>query len=542
MAAMNATLEAGIDLVVHDDPPRHLKLGAQVLLGRAAHCDVVLRGWRVAAEHLRLVLSPMGIWLEDLGSVSGTQLQGRRVSRAGPIGAGEIITVGSHRLSVQPRAAVSMAPAVVASSDVLLSKPETPAIPIALQAELHRRLLQAIDLRQHDLSRLSPAALRDRLRPDVEQLIEQWPGGLPAGVDAEQLAQCTLDEAVGLGPLEPLLADESITEIMVNGPDDVWVEQAGRLRRVACQFSSAQSIRQVIDRIAGPLGRRIDEGCPMVDARLPDGSRLNAVIGPVSLRGPVITIRRFSRELPKLGALAEAGTLSAAMHTFLAHAVKQRLSVLISGGTGAGKTTLLNALAACIPHEERLITIEDAAELRFDHPHCLALEARPANAEGQGAITIRDLLRNALRMRPNRIIIGECRGAEALDLLGSMQTGHDGSLATLHANSPRDALSRLETLVLMAGLELPLAAIREQIASALDLVVQVARLPDGARRVVSIAEVGRVESGMIALQPLFEFDMVSGRHEAVGLPPQVQERWRAQGCALPASLFEVRRA
>ncbi len=530
---------AGIDVVVHDDPPQTLQLGAQVLLGRASHCDVVLRGWRVAAEHLRLVLHPTGILLEDLGSVGGTQLQGRRVSRAGPVGPGEMITVGGHQVSVKTRTVQPKVSAAVGPAEPQARVDNAlPEVPIALQAELHRRLLQAIDLRQHDLSRLSAAALRERLRPEVDALIAQWPAGLPAGVDACRLAECTLDEAVGLGPLEPLLADDTVTEIMVNGPEDVWIEQAGRLRRVPCRFSSSQSIRQIIDRIAGPLGRRIDEGCPMVDARLPDGSRLNAVIGPVSLRGPVITIRRFGRDLPQLDALAQAGALSEAMRIFLQHAVRQGLSMLIAGGTGAGKTTLLNALAACIPGEERLITIEDAAELRFEHPHRIALESRPANAEGQGAITIRDLLRNALRMRPNRIIIGECRGPEAMELLAAMTTGHDGSLATLHANSPRDALARLETLVLMAGLELPLTAIREQIASALDLVVQVARLPDGQRRVVSIAEVGRIESGTIALQPIFEFDGHAGRHRGMGLPPHVQERWHAQGCALPAHLFE----
>ena len=333
---------------------------------------------------------------------------------------------------------------------------------------------------------------------------------MPAGVDPAALCQEVLDEAVGLGPLEPLLAAADVTEIMVNRHDEIYVERQGRLYRHPAAFSSEQSVRWAIDRVVTPLGRRIDEAAPMVDARLPDGSRMHAIIPPAAIRGASLTIRKFPGRSLTLDALTRGGSLSTAMAAFLAFGVRARRNLIVSGGTGSGKTTLLNVLSNEIPDAERVITIEDAAELRLEHAHRVALEARPPNAEGKGRIDIRELVRNALRMRPDRIVVGECRGGEAFDMLTAMNTGHEGSLTTLHANSPRDALARLEAMVLMAGLDLPLAAVREHIAASVDLILQSARLADGRRLVTSIVELTGIESGRIQLQELFRFDRRQG--------------------------------
>jgi pilus assembly protein CpaF len=306
--------------------------------------------------------------------------------------------------------------------------------------------------------------------------------------------------------LDDLLRDESITEIMVNGPDSIFVERAGRLTRTNLRFSSQAALQGVIERLLQKTGRRVDESSPMVDARLADGSRVNVVVPPLSLCGPAITIRKFGNRRPDMEALLANGSLSAAMASFLDAAVRCRLNIVVSGGTGSGKTTLLNCLSARIPAGERIVTIEDSAELQLQHENLVSLECRPSNVEGRGQVSIRDLVRNALRMRPDRIVVGECRGGETLDMLQAMNTGHDGSLTTAHANSPRDLLSRLEVMTLMAGMELPLAAVREQIASAVNLIVQQARFPCGARRIVVIAEVTGTESGRIQMQDLFRFE------------------------------------
>ena len=353
--------------------------------------------------------------------------------------------------------------------------------------------------------------LADRLR---ERLVAEARGG-PAGVDAggriralvdreagllgeedrAELSRLVAERSFGLGPLEPLLADASVDEVMVNGPAAVWVERAGRIERADVAFGSEGELRHAIERILAPLGRRVDEAEPLVDARLPDGSRVNVIIPPLSLEGPVLTIRRFRRRGYEAGELVARGTLTAPLRDFLARCVRARVNLLISGGTGSGKTTTLNALSAFIPPGERIVTIEDAAELRLQQPHVVRLEARPANVEGSGEVTIRRLVRNALRMRPDRIVVGEVRGPEALDMLSAMSSGHEGSLSTIHAGSPAEALRRLETLALMADVALPLEAVREQAASALDLVVHQARLPGGGRAVVSVAEVVRVAAG-----------------------------------------------
>jgi pilus assembly protein CpaF len=333
-----------------------------------------------------------------------------------------------------------------------------------------------------------------------------------------------------------LLAAPEITEIMVNRYDEIYVERGGRLWRHPAAFTSEQSVRWVIERIVTPLGRRIDESSPMVDARLPDGSRVHAIIPPVAMKGASLTIRKFPQRRPKMPDLIAAASLSNAMAQFLSLCVKMRKNLVVSGGTGSGKTTLLNILSNEIPDGERIVTIEDAAELRLNHDHLVALEARPANQEGRGHIDIRELVRNALRMRPDRIVVGECRGAEAFDMLTAMNTGHEGSLTTLHANSPRDALGRLESMILMAGLDLPLDAVREHIAASVDLVVQQARLADGRRVVTSIAEVAGMESGRIQLQDLFRFDRQSG-FVGCGALPGFAQRWADEGATLDPGWF-----
>ncbi|MFM2287836.1 MAG: hypothetical protein RL684_979 [Pseudomonadota bacterium] len=367
--------------------------------------------------------------------------------------------------------------------------------------ELHEGVLRELDLKRTDVAGLGDAALRGLVGALARAQIARR--GLPPGLDAERLEQLLLDEVLGLGPLEPLLADESVSEIMVNGPGRVFIERAGRLQQAAASFSSEALLRRIIERMVGAAGRRVDESSPMVDARLRDGSRLNVVLPPLALAGPVVTIRKFTRLRLGLQELVTRGALDVGMAALLQAAVRARRNVIVSGGTGSGKTTLLNALAAQIPAHERILTIEDAAELALQHEHVVGLEARPRNLEGQGEVSIRDLVRNALRMRPDRIIVGECRGGEALDMLQAMNTGHEGSLTTAHANSPRDLLTRLEIMTLMAGVELPLAAIRGQIASAIDLIVQVVRDGAGTRRVSHIVEVTGIDSGVIQTHELY---------------------------------------
>jgi pilus assembly protein CpaF len=407
----------------------------------------------------------------------------------------------------------------------------------------HRRLLEVIDLQRRNLSHFSAEQLRDEVSQAVEAIVFEM-DELPPGITAAELIAEVVDEAVGLGPIERLMAEPDITEIMVNGAADVFVERGGRLQRAAVAFSDELAVRNIIERIVTPLGRRIDEASPLVDARLPDGSRVNAIIAPVALKGPTITIRRFNRRLLSPADLVRLGTVTAPMMAFLEICVRERRSIVVSGGTGSGKTTLLNVLSNLIGEDERLITIEDAAELKLVHEHLVALESRPPNAEGRGAVTIRDLVRNALRMRPDRIIVGECRGGEALDMLQAMNTGHEGSLTTVHANTPRDALSRLEVMSLMSGVELPLAAIRDQIANAVDVIVHQARLRDGSRRITSLIEITGVESGRIQSQELFRFEQSSsaggrivGRHIATGAVPEFYEDLRQRGLDPPLSIF-----
>jgi pilus assembly protein CpaF len=389
---------------------------------------------------------------------------------------------------------------------------------------------------------MDPVALRDRVTADIRRHLAQESG--IARDDRERLVAEIADDILGHGPLERLLADESVTEIMVNGPYEVWVERQGRLFETTVRFNDDSHLRRIINKMVAQVGRRIDESSPMVDARLPDGSRVNAVIPPLSLSGPIVTIRKFSKKRLYFEDLIRLRTLTPETAEFLQRCVLAELNILISGGTGSGKTTLLNALSTAIPESDRIVTIEDAAELRLNQRHVLRLEARPKNIEGEGEITIRDLVRNSLRMRPDRIIVGEVRGPEALDMLQAMNTGHDGSLSTVHANAPRDALARIETMVLMAGYDLPVRAIRQQVSSALELLVHLERLEDGSRRVTSITEVQRMESDVITLQEVYDFKIdrimqdrtVVGSLQPTGLRPTFLHKFEKRGVTLPASM------
>jgi pilus assembly protein CpaF len=386
-------------------------------------------------------------------------------------------------------------------------------------------------------------AMRARVMSDIEAELEHESG--IARTDRRRLADAIADDILGHGPLERPLADDSVTEIMINGPHDIWIERQGRLHETQISFTDEFHLRRIINKIVAQVGRRIDESSPMVDARLPDGSRVNAVLPPLSLSGPLVTIRKFSRRRLAPQDLIRLGTLTPEVVDFLDQCIHAELNMLISGGTGTGKTTLMNALSTSITDEQRIITIEDAAELRLNQRHVLRLEARPKNIEGEGEISIRELVRNSLRMRPDRIIVGEVRGAEALDMLQAMNTGHDGSLSTIHANSPRDALARVETMVLMAGYDLPVKAIRHQVASALDLIIHLERLYDGSRRVTSVTEVQRMESDVITLQEIFRFDLdeissrrVVGGLRPTGLRPTFLHKFERHGIELPLHLFQ----
>jgi pilus assembly protein CpaF len=415
-----------------------------------------------------------------------------------------------------------------------------------VKAAIHRRLIQKLNLDR--VTQLRREVVRAELAQIVESLAtaESTPMTLQ---ERERLAQEVLDEVFGLGPLEPLLKDPTISDILVNTHKDIYIERQGLLERTSVQFRDEAHLLAIIDRIVSAVGRRVDESSPMVDARLADGSRVNAIIPPLAIDGPCLSIRRFGRDPLTVDDLLRNKTLTSGMLALLRGCVYARLNIIISGGTGAGKTTLLNVLSSFISNRERIITIEDAAELQLHQEHVVRLETRPPNIEGRGAILQRQLVINSLRMRPDRIIVGEVRGEEALDMLQAMNTGHDGSLTTIHANSARDALGRLETMVAMCNLNLPEAATRRQIASAIDVVVQVSRLSDGARKVVSIAEITGMEGDIISMQEIFTFKKtglastgaVVGEFQATGIRPRLAERLAASGVNLPASMFEPAR-
>lgn len=414
-----------------------------------------------------------------------------------------------------------------------------------LKEEAREQLFTRLGNRISDTS-MGETQLQELVRREVTALVTN--GSVPLkSEERRRLIKEITDDVLGYGPLQKLLDDDSVTEIMVNGHENVYVEKSGILSRADSRFTSEEHLRRVIERIVGRVGRRIDESAPLVDARLEDGSRVNAIIPPLAFTGSTLTIRKFGRQPLNVDDLVAKGSLSPQMVELLQACVLARLNILVSGGTGTGKTTMLNALSSFIPESERIVTIEDAVELQLQQDHLVRLEARPANIEGRGEIKIRDLVRNSLRMRPDRIIVGEVRGGESLDMLQAMNTGHDGSLSTLHANSPRDAISRLETMVLMAGMDLPLRAIREQIASAVDVIVQLTRLRDGTRRVTHVTEVQGMEGDIITLQDAFLFDYSAGvdahgrflgSAKSTGVRPHFTDKFAEQGIAVSPSIFE----
>jgi pilus assembly protein CpaF len=405
---------------------------------------------------------------------------------------------------------------------------------------IQSRVIQDLDPK---LDLANQVEVRRQIEEIFGRVIDEEGLALTRAERVRMLEQIT-DEIIGLGPMEPLLRDETVTEIMVNGPRQVYIERAGRLELTNVVFQNDDHVMRIIDRIIAPIGRRIDESSPMVDARLTDGSRVNAIIPPLSLIGPVITVRKFSASPFTVDDLIRFGTSTPEMFDFLRACVEARLNIFVSGGTGSGKTTTLNVLSSFIPNDERIITVEDAAELQLRQEHVVTLESRPPNIEGRGAVPIRELVRNCLRMRPDRIIVGECRGGEALDMLQAMNTGHDGSMSTGHANSPRDMLARLETMVLMAGVDLPLRAIREQVSSAVDLIVHQSRLKDGTRRIVNITEVQGMEGDVIVMQDVFVWEQtgvvegkIQGRLRPTGIRPKFVEKFEVMGIHLPRGLF-----
>jgi pilus assembly protein CpaF len=496
-------------------------------IGRHSTNTLTLEDESVSRTHIRVWFGDGSLCIEDT-STNGTHVgdtflhkRAMRAELGAPIGIGAYtlrFLPSSERAEAPapPRRGPAPQPAARASSEntpnvardarANAEARDAEANRLALRREIHLRLLEHLDLATIDVHKANDPSLRPKVLAAVRQIVAGLGDRLPADADRDRLVGEIVDEAVGLGPLERFLNDPTVSEIMVVDPSTIYVECKGRLTRSDIRFTDDERVRAVVERIVTPLGRRIDESSPLVDARLKDGSRVNAVIRPLALRGTAITIRKFSKTPLTLDKLVSYGSLLSSMGDFLVRCVVAKRNIVVSGGTGSGKTTLLNVLSGAIPSDERIVTIEDAAELQLQQPHVVSLETRPANMEGKGEYSIRDLVKNALRMRPDRIVIGECRGGEALDMLQAMNTGHDGSLTTTHANSPREAIARLETLVLMAGVDLPVRAIREQIANSVHIVVQQSRLADGSRKITAISEVvGMGDDGQIELLPIYEF-------------------------------------
>jgi pilus assembly protein CpaF len=547
-------------------------------IGRGEGCQIRLRHADVSERHACLKLSADQGYIEDLGSQNGTWTQGRRVTAPAPLTPGQEIGIGPYLLVVKAVPA-GLRPAGAAASPIPATSflPATPTGPVAgpppvssqrsvpfaappidpkialrreIKNQIHHELVQRLDLKRLTAARIDAAELQQRAKDTLAAVIADVRGKLPPDIDPESLATDIFNEALRLGPLESFLADDSVSEIMINGPQQVFVERNGKLTLTDQSFMDDASVLAIIERIVSPIGRRIDESQPYVDARLPDGSRVNAIIPPLSLTGPCVTIRKFSKIPLNEDDLVRYGTWTPDMAAFLKICVQMRKNIIVSGGTGSGKTTLLNVLSAYIPAAERIVTIEDAAELRLEQPHLVRLEARSPNIEGRGAITIRDLVRNTLRMRPDRIIVGECRGGEALDMLQAMNTGHDGSLTTVHANAPRDVVARLETMVMMSGMDLPSRAIREQITSAVDLIVHESRLSDGSRRITYITEVMGLEGTQTVMQDIFEFvqtgvdanGRVIGALRPTGAVPSFFQELKARGLELDIAMFQPQAA
>ena len=571
-------------------------------VGKADTNLVVLKGFTIGKHQATIHRRGDDFYVEDHGGMLTTDVNGKSVDREyGPLEPEDVIEIGGYRLKVLPEEpVVAPAPAITRPAVTIALPPQQPAAPApqpapvaspapaqaaapvapaataaaaapapapaptkpperepppAISAEaimmrdarqmVQAKLIQAMDLRRVDVSRMGEEELRTTTSALINEVIAAETG-FPAGIDKVKLAKQVLDEVVGLGPLEELLADPKVSEIMVNRFDQIYIERGGKLTLSEVTFTNERAVVQAIERIVAPLGRRIDESSPMVDARLKDGSRVNAVIPPLALKGANITIRKFSKSKLKDDDLIKYGSITRPMMDFMRMAVLHAANIVISGGTGSGKTTLLNVLSNYIPDDERIITVEDAAEVQLGQPHVISLESRPANVEGKGAVHIRDLVKNCLRMRPDRIVIGECRGGEALDMLQAMNTGHDGSLTTAHANTPRDCIARLEVMTLMSGLDLPIRAIREQIASAVHIIIQQSRFPDGSRKVTHITEITGMEGDIITLQDIFLYKQegygadgkIRGRFIATGNIPELYRELAERGIEVDLSIFQ----
>jgi pilus assembly protein CpaF len=541
------------------------------MVGRGEGCRIRLDFPEVSERHAIVTVRDGRVFLEDLHSANGTFVNGEQIDARVELDGSKVVQIGDSLFRVTldgeesgggpadecgaqgPHDEADAARDGEADDEAEDGGEETPQDRMRelrrnVQMQIQRELLKRMDMKRLTLQGVNREGLEDTAREKIRQIIGEVVdnGRLPDGIDPVRLEYDVFNEAIRLGPLEDLLADDTVSEIMVNGPEKVYVERNGRLELSDCQFTDDEGVMAVIERIVAPLGRRIDESQPYVDARLQDGSRVNAIISPLSLSGPTITIRKFSKSALTAEDFMRFGTWTHNAAEFMKLCVLLRKNVIVAGGTGSGKTTLLNLLSGYIPRTERIVTIEDAAELRLRQPHVVRLEARPANIEGKGAVTIRDLVRNSLRMRPDRIIVGECRGGEALDMLQAMNTGHDGSLTTVHANSPRDVVSRLETMVMMSGMELPSKAIREQIASAVDIIIHESRLSDGSRKVVAITEVTGLEGSQIVMQDIFAFrregvaddGTVIGTFKPTGAMPTWFDTLSGRGISVDPAMFD----
>jgi pilus assembly protein CpaF len=554
----------------------------EVTLGRLAGNDLVLNKGNVSKHHAKIVLKAGKYIVVDLKSTNGTFVNGKKIEAPLVVKPTDKIYVGDYIINVEappdegqeegyedendgysgdedeergyeeeePELKnLGNMPASLQNAMRKNRKKLDPGVEAyaSLQKDIHDRLIEYLDLRRMDMDRLGDEELWRRTEKAIQDILDQMDldGEIPSEIDREVLLTDVLNEALGLGPLEAFLADDDISEIMVNHANQIYIEKKGKIKLSDKIFSSNQAVLGVIERIVAPIGRRIDESSPLVDARLKDGSRVNAIIPPLALKGPCITIRKFKRDKLNAGDLVKYKSLTAQMAEFLEMCVKAHKNTVISGGTGSGKTTLLNIISSFIPEDERIVTVEDAAELNLSQDHWVQLESRPPNLEGKGAITIRELVKNCLRMRPDRIVVGECRSGEALDMLQAMNTGHDGSLTTLHANTPRDALARLETMVLMAGMDLPVKAIREQIASAVHMIVQQTRFNDGTRKVTYISEVSGMEVDIVTMQDIFYFKQegfgedgkVRGRFVATGFVPRFYDELQRRGIPVNMGIF-----
>ncbi len=549
-------------------------------IGRGEMCKIRLDFPDVSERHALLTVRGGEVEIKDLHSANGTYVNGEEIDGDTRLDGSKVVQIGASMLRVSDTAvdeALTRAAEERARAEAMtwegesLPPPSTSTLnsPLStlnsqlppplppdpnrelrrnVQEQIQRELLKRMDMKRLTLQGVDREGLEDTAREKIRQIIDEVVanGKFPSALDPIRMEEDVFNEAMRLGPLEELLADDSVSEIMVNGPHKVYVERNGKLQLSDCQFTDDQSVLAVIERIVAPLGRRIDESSPYVDARLSDGSRVNAIIAPLALSGPTITIRKFSKKALTAEDFIRFGTWTHNAAEFMKLCVLLRKNIIVAGGTGSGKTTLLNLLSGYIPESERIVTVEDAAELRLQQPHVVRLEARPPNIEGKGAVTIRDLVKNCLRMRPDRIIVGECRGGEALDMLQAMNTGHDGSLTTVHANSPRDVISRLETMVLMSGMELPSRAIREQIASAVDIIIHESRLSDGSRKVVAITEVTGLEGSQIVMQDIFAFRQsgvgengkVIGSFQPTGAIPTWYDQLAGRGIACDTRMFD----